>query len=849
MTPTLRLFHPSKSDRIAAVTVAPASQADRFIVTVARGKKRTALTDARMFGPFTDAEMALAYKSIVDGLLGEGYVQAGLGQLLLALQEKNPKLRARAASRLAWRKEPSAVDLLLQLLDKPKDDVGTVVDALGWIGDAKAIPAVRLEAEKKLLSRRRAGVEALRNLNDVDGMRAARERAIERLPDALQKIIDGSPQAIEQALLAVDIKERGLALDTVYELAGMPAALQGNASGLAQAVRGVMHASDIEKPNMWRYTKSVWKRSMLRGDFETFGFVTRRIEVRARTAKPTTASLKSGYDGETKKIRVFGKDTVAYVRRRAWRYLRRLAAHKPDFYAVAAAWAVAPYVDGDDVLKGNSPATGRSYLLHRVLFGASLRYDFEGRTMRFTTVKGAKGTGATIAAVAGIREESFAELWDLTPRAYVILLGHARHTLVQRFALEGILRSPAALHGATHAEVAALLESDDARIVDLGLQELRRRFDPSKPDLELVLELAGSAKDLVRNHGLVWLNETAPLWSKDSAWILRFLAMPHPGSRDAAARVVSSSVKALVASQRRELAVELLARIAKKEHEEGAHSGYAEVLRTGLADEAADATSITQALAMLEGSDSSLSVGAAILAKKPGALEILGTFKVLAMATHEKAAVRSAAMTLLAGSPAALAKDPSALFGLVESDWDDVRTAAIAMLDKIDLSPLGLDGLMGLADSTRIDVQRKARGILEKALADPAVDVHELLARLGQHPSPFTRAFAVDLATKHLKPGFVRLAKLELLFRSALFDVWPDRKTKRTVIAFLDERGQQDENQAEVAAQILGDFVRTQTHDDRERALMAIVHIALKFPHIKTPVVIKEPPVPSVVLS
>ena len=121
-----------------------------------------------------------------------------------------------------------------------------------------------------------------------------------------------------------------------------------------------------------------------------------------------------------------------------------------------------------------------------------------------------------------------------------------------------------------------------------------------------------------------------------------------------------------------------------------------------------------------------------------------------------------------------------------------------------------------------------------------AVDVHELLARLGQHPSPVTRKFAVDLAVKHLKPGFVRLAKLELLFRSALFDVWPDRKVKRTVIGFLAERGVQDENQAGVAAGILGDFVRTQTVDDKERALSALVHIKLAFPHIEMPVKLRE---------
>src|SRR5688500_16586990 len=135
-----------------------------------------------MFGPFNEAEMQLAHKSVVDGLLGEGYVQAGLGQLLLALQEKNARIRSRAATRLAWRRENSAVEPLIALLDKPKDDVSTIVDALGWIGDARAIPAVRLEAEKKLLSCRRAGVEALSNLRDHVGLKIGRELVIARCP-------------------------------------------------------------------------------------------------------------------------------------------------------------------------------------------------------------------------------------------------------------------------------------------------------------------------------------------------------------------------------------------------------------------------------------------------------------------------------------------------------------------------------------------------------------------------------------------------------------------------------------------------------------------------------------------
>ncbi len=874
MIDPVRLFHPSRPERIALVTVEPASgQPGAFMVQVARGKKRTALTDARMFGPFSAEEVALAHKSIVDGLFGEGYVAGGLGQLLLALKEKNPRTRARAERRIGWRGEASAVEPLLQLLDKPKDDVSSVVDALGALGDVRALPAVRAEAERKLLSRRRAGVEALLQIGarapgDVtlrEALEGARDRAVQRLPDAVRSAVTAAASTIINATAGVDARDRGITADTLYELGAVqtflalpgPAGTVDAAAGkppspvdigalaarspCVEAALAMLTTAALHQPYTWRYTKSVWKRAQVRRDYATFGLLSYCIEIAARTQKAHTATLKSGYDGETKKTRVFSRSTVDYVRRRAWRWLRRLAKHRPEEYALAAAEAVVHYKDGDDVIKGNSPATGRSYMLHRVLFGASNKYTFDGRQMRFKNKPKLKGAAPALAPSSG-GDAPYAELWDRTPRAFVRLLGGARHSLVQRFALEGVTRHPEALQAATHADVAALLDSDDARIVDLGLTELRRRFDPNQPDLDLVLELAGSQKDLVRNHGLVWLNESAHVWTRRREWILRFLSMPQPASRDAAARLVNLSVKMLEADERRRLAGELLDRVEHKEPEESAFSGFAAVLREGLLDEAAAACPISRAIALVGAeSDSAIAVGASILAKKPGAYDVLGLSQVLALATHEKAAVRRAAMTLLESARAELQRDPSVLFGLVESDWDDVRAEALKLIDGVDLLPLGLDGLMGLADSTRVDVQKKAHEILERAIAAEAVDVHELLARLGQHPSPVTRRYAVDMAVKHLKPGFVRLAKLELLFRAALFDVWPERQVKRTVIAFLGERGQQDENQAGVAAQVLSDFVRTQCVDDRERALEALVKIKLAFPSVEVPhLVVKE---------
>lgn len=820
-----RLFHPTRAaQRLAVVTVDRAG--DKVMLQVARGKSRAALTEVRMFGPLDEAELDAAHAALLAELAAEGYVSVGLGQLLLALEGKNPRLRALAAQRLAWRREVGAVEPLLRLCDKPKEDVATLVDALGAIGDARAIPTARTEAERKLLSRRRSGVEALLALGDAEGVAAARTRARERLPGGVRAALPGgSTSALQAALAEVAPKDRGLAIDTLYEI--------DEPGCRAAAVEALLVGGGFSAPHLWRYAKSVWKRALLRRDHATFGRLTHAFEVKSRTDTGTSDTLKSGYDGEPRQTRVFSRATVNYLRRRAWRHLRLLARFAPDQYALAAAECLAPYVDGDDVLKGKAPPTGRSWLFHQILLGRSPRFELNARAMVFKS--------RPKAAAAGGREERFPELWDRVPRAYVRVLGSCHHTLAQRFAYEALTqRVPDALQQASHAEVAALLGADDARIVDLGLRELRRRFDPAKPDLELVLELAGSAKDLVRSYGLTWLNESARVWTRDLSWTLRFLAMPHSEGRESAARLVVGAVPALAAETQRELATRLLALVEEPEGEEGRLAGFAEVLRTALAAVAAELCPTARALALVDAAnDSAVSVGAAILACKPGALELLGTSRVFGMTRHEKAAVRRAALALLRGASEALRAGPSIVFGLLESDWDDVRAAAIGMLDGLELARLGLDGLMGLADSTRADVQAKARALLTEALAkegEGGLDVHELLGRLAQHPSRAMRGFAVELALAHLKPGFVRLAKCELLFRAVLLDVQPDRRAKRRVLDFLAVRGTQDENQAELAAAILADVVRSRTKDEHERALAALAQLKLAFPALGGPV-------------
>ena len=202
----------------------------------------------------------------LQALMAVGFVRGGLADLLAQLDSKKRRRRALAARRLGWLRERAAVEALMALAQKANEELPVVLDALAEIGDPIAVPLARAAAERKLLSRRRAGFEALLKLGDAAALADAKNRALERLPpnvrvafEKLEPSFPAAPQvtALAEALRGVTEKDCGLALDTTYEL-GTEVAYG--------AVREVLATTDIEVPHAWRYTKSILKRAMLRYD-------------------------------------------------------------------------------------------------------------------------------------------------------------------------------------------------------------------------------------------------------------------------------------------------------------------------------------------------------------------------------------------------------------------------------------------------------------------------------------------------------------------------------------------------------------------------------------------------------
>jgi hypothetical protein len=837
----IRLYRSSGAQRVAVVSVEPSTKhPGQQLVRVAKGPSRTALGEVQLLGPFRPEALEAAAQGVVAALVEQGYSAGGSTRLLEALGDASPRRRALAALNLAWRGEARAVAPLFALAQKGKQDVSTAVDALGLLEAKAALEVVRAEAERKLLSRRRAGAEALRRLGDDDASRQVRARALERLPASLRAALLLEDEALAapaatlrltQALESSPLAERGLALDSLYEL-GTPltvAVVRGRLEAWAAAGAGEAH---LTAPQLWRYVKSVWKRSMLRGDFETFGPLSVAIERLGRTSQGTKAALKSGLDGEVRDQLVFSPGTVRYLKGRAWRYLKRLATFQPDRYVDAAVAVLTAYRPEDDGLpKGAVGTTGRLYLLHRVLLGRSTRFTIDWRTLNH-----AFRDRKPSAAPADAREESSPELWDARPAAYVRLLGGARRDDVIAFGLAALRgRAAIGLSQASHRELVSLLDSPSSGVVGLGLEALVGRFDPEHVDWALLEQLAQHASERARALAVQWLERVRPQWTRDAALVVRFLTRVAPPVSAALAPLAVAALGEASPEARRAVALELLAFVRAPEPVAGAHWGPAQLLAEALLAEVAQALGLEGALSLLVSpSEAASELGARALGRLPGVLEVLGWGRLAAMASDERASVRAAALGVLAAQGPALAARPGLLFELVESDWDEVRAAALEVLGRFSAAELTFDGLVAVLDSPRVDVQERALGWLSGSF--DAFDTQALLSRLAQHPHPNMRQHVLTLVERHLKPGFVQLAKVEPLLKAVLLEpARPSASLKRRTVAFLEARGHADAEQAALAARLLAEVVRTQTRSDRERFLGALVRLSLAYPALEVP--------------
>lgn len=840
--PPTKLRRLTGDHRYAIVSVEPATEPGTFMVRVARGLVKSELHDGTTYGPYPEADLQVPFDMAVQQLVEEGFHESVAGWSQIdRLQGNDPTERCRGAIRVMWRQNKAAVDPLLDLAEKAiqanRGEACIYIDALGRLGDPRAIPLARRMAEKKNLSRRRSGVEALRNLGDKEGLAAARQRGFERLPPAVQQALQGIDESDEKsdavgvlvdAAKTCDGRRLGLIADVLYE-AATPVTVA--------AARRILAYSTIERPHVWRYAKSVLKRSMLRRDARTFGFLVHAIEHAAGKSHGTVATIKSGFDGQKKAMRVFGKGTQRWIRRAAWRHLKDIAMYEPHRYARTCAEILVHY-NVTDMRKpqGLVGAYGHCYLLGRVLWSGGDRVKLKSQTLRWAFRSWNK-----TAKKPGVREEAFPELWDAGREAYLRVLAGAKLPEVFQFGLDGVVRNPEVLQHASVKQLLKLLQAkteltQGTPLVDLVCKELSRRFDPNAPDFGLIgLLLASPSSSVVPVREMLreWLSASAGLWTRDEQHVFQFPRAADAGLRSHVAKLLVQTLKA-DAALRSKIAPGVLAILREEETQPGQNAAFATIARQALVNELGGLMDLPQLLEWLDhGSMSGRAVAGALLAARPDAVEALGLERIVSMANDEVAAVRFAAQGILRQAVPQLQKSPAPLYALAESDWKDTRDVAFGILrDDIDIVALGLEGIIGLCDSNDPDVEELGRELVVKHFEN--LDEEEVLFRLSEHPSQKMRLFALGLMHVHLRGGYVPLARLERYFRAVLFDAWPSRRLKYGAVELLLRRGMQDENQAAFAAKLFDEILRTNTKGDFDRVAFALACLQVKFPSIET---------------
>lgn len=744
--------------------------------------------------------------------------------ILAELKAPDRKTRALAARRLGWRREQEAVPALLEAATVARDELCSILDALGWIGDERAVPLAREYAARKLLSRRRSGVEALRNLGDEEGLEAARQRAIaslsEQVRQALAEIDPNDPgekaaQQLREAIWELETKFRGREADTLYEIGDV---------ATSAAARASLNFLPPQRAYVWRYVKSILKRAMLRRDPVTLGWAARRIESAAAKTLGLKKNVKSGRDGKMRETPIFRRKTQRYVLRSIWRYLRFMARHAPQRYAEFAAEILVQYSHEDAAKpQGTYGAFAHCFLLHRILWGRSERYHLVESSLRWRRRPGTQAQAD--------RVEEYPELWDEHPNAYLRLLAAARLVEVQEFAVRAVhQRHPDLLAAADLDALRAMLLAPYPPTVELALAEMRRRFDPASPDWTLLLTVAEDDRDWVRSVAHDWLRETAPLWTRHTGPTMDWLDAKHPDIRLLAGELAAKYSADATPELRQELAALLLERLRSPEAEEGRHDAYA-VVAAALAAEIDPRLSLDEVLALLEeGSGGAKAVAAAVLGRRPEAFDTLGERRVLGLAEDDLRAVRAAAQSLFNAVSKRFHDDPGLLFVLAESDWQDNRAFALAKIGELDFEHLGFDAVLALCDSNRVEVQNMGKEMVRRSFEE--MDAEDVTRRLAEHPHRNVRRFVVDLVVDHLEPGAEALARLNGFFRAVLFDLRPERRLKRCVIDFLKERGLANADEAVVAAGILDDAIRTSFQMDFEHALVALTQLRLARPEV-----------------
>ncbi len=695
--------------------------------------------------------------------------------------------------RLVWRigelRVPgTAPHLATALTGAPEKRAFLLARALLRVVDRSALPALRaLLAATSSASVRSMAAHAVHVLSTAE----EREPFVASLRDQLPPVVlhrfaEGEPEAAA-ASLAKDLATRPEWLDWIY-LATFQ--VPGGRERLGRSLAGLPLATTAGA------FRRVLKAAEARSDEVVLGHAVRVLE----TTKATPTDRLGSYTRQGWKrdgAKGYGVGTRKFLRRRAWRTLRRLGdAGLGEEYARLAAGVLLALRASDVVeareqlrwdpgarrqVRVSSPAYVRSWTAGQILYRSHPAFVASPSRLSMTPAGTPGG--------ADLRGEAFRELWDEQPEQLARLLSLARCPPVADFAARALGANEAAWGRIGTATVVSWFSSAHAPTAALAARMAVARYDRRDPDLELVAALLASPHAEARATAERWVREhPAP-----------FLASP--------AFLVGIVLSTVVETRR--LALELLGAASLPPEQAAAvvDAVLEAAIRTEPSDEATlrlrDAGAVLLAAFSRELSAVPLDRALALLRHPSAGVAELGARILLvhrvrppelpdevlsAAMTSPHPVVRGIGIRLYGELPdATLAERFRVLLHLWTSSEADVRASAAPIVTRLCRSAPFARALFGAlvpilaaegAEGMPADVVRALRAMPEVG----ALATQAQIFRLLRAHEPVVQEYGGELLRAHVDPSTLAPHPIAVLASSDVLGV------RRTAMALMDAR-------------------------------------------------------------
>lgn len=600
---TTLLYQEGNSDKVYEVDLCQTSQ-DLYVVNFRYGRRGSNLKEGvKTTQAVPEAQAQKVFEQLVASKVKKGYRDATTSNETpepqsveeanapttdnarhqailnrLANRDNNKWPLERAIWRAGELKFREATPWLIQLIgtgEALRDYC--IVWALGWCSDESAIPALRHFCNDASTPEfvQRIAFEALLKLSDEQTRVELRSEKIEQLPPQLRDLARNGSTDFSTVLsryLDSSESERFAILDTIYQI---------DNEHVRPALLEILRTAPL-RYNYFQRMRHIFKIAEYRQDAEVFGILVYRFEkeetkccidywgiylpdgryVRKHDYRydPTTRRSERFENPEFKEEvqRVaYTPFTREYLLLRVWRSLKQLGEEGESEYVNMAIGILLQYSDSDAVPVKQS-AFGRynwqssrydyryvewdayaGYLtLNHILYSNSPRYVLMPSSKAWRCREGYKLGDAE----PEVREEAFPELWEQRPDALLQLLLESHCRLVHQFAVKALRVCQQFCAEIDIDTVIKFVNQPYEITAQLGFELASDRYNPTNPNLELILALANCLFPPARTQAHQWIEAQRRSFLEDSNAIAALVTSQHSDTRAFARRLLSSSI-------------------------------------------------------------------------------------------------------------------------------------------------------------------------------------------------------------------------------------------------------------------------------------------------------------------